>query len=201
MEYPFSIPQEIAKEPICTIFSRDFFLSKKIRFDKYKVEALPFCQNNHITLEKLFEVLPIRAFCRHLVKDILTEKQAQWFALDCAKFALPCFEYVYPYDDRVRNHINLSEQYLLGKVDIGTLIIKRATVDISVGHAANAVYAARTARNTLHTSIACAACDAAVAAADAHAASSVRAAADATQDDFKPFVENWLKNLLKHQNN
>jgi hypothetical protein len=183
MQYPFSIPSQIAKEPIQTIFSRDYILANKGLYVK-EPNKLPFNQEGDITLEELFEVLQINEFCKFFT-IVLNKKQAQWFALDCAKFAWPYFEKVYPNIHSVRKCIEANEQYLLGNIDIEVLssAIKAVRLRDAAYYAAYAAYAAFAAY-------------AAYAADDA-----AYAAADATQDDFKPFVKNWLKNLLNHQKN
>jgi hypothetical protein len=205
MKHPFSLPQEIAQEPIQTIFSRK--KAKKWCYDKTQVNVLPFDQDGNITLEELFKVLPIRVFCLRFAYNTLTEKQAQWFAFDCAKFVLPYFENVYPNIHSVRKCIEVNEQYLLGNVDIKVLISAINTVNDTADTVVDTVvdtaaYTAADAADAVYYAASAAydAADAYIDGAAADAVNTVIAAHNAT-DDFKPFVENWLKNLLKHQNN
>jgi hypothetical protein len=215
MKHPFSLPQEIAQEPIETIFSREFLIANKGLYVE-EPNNLPFDQEGNITLWKLFEILPIKDFCCFLIHAILNSKQAQWFALNCAEFALPRFEEVYPDDDSLRNCIKMNEKALLGEISTYSVVYcaahfaaaasSRAAADVA--DVADVAYYAAAAAADVSAAADATTCDSAAsaythAAVDAayNAYLAADAAANAAQDSFKPFVKNWLNQLLNHQNN
>ena len=94
-------------------------------------------------------------------------------ALACAELVYPIYETKYPNDDRVKDCIKVTKQYLAGKISKEQLNIKR--------NAAYAVYAAAYAAYAAAAAAAYAAAYAAAAAAAAYAAA-YAAAADAAAD-------------------
>jgi hypothetical protein len=137
------------KKDMTREFTKEFMTSNRGCYSREKMLNVKCVKENNITLENLFNDLPIKDFCWFFVRKCeLTTEQNQRFALHCAKQVLPIFEKAYPKDKRVRECIEATELFLDGKISVEQLEIKRADdddaayVDAAAADAADAAYAA-----------------------------------------------------------
>ena len=172
-----------------TEFTKEFMTSNRGCYSREKMLSVKCVKDNNVTLENLFNDLPIEDFCWFFVyKCELTTEQKQRFALHCAKVVLPIFEKENPNDKRVRECIETTELFLDGKATIEELRIKR---DAAAAAAYYAYYAFYTA---YYAAAAAYAADAKEATEAAYYSTAYYAAyyADA---DFKASVWNYVKTL------
>ena len=126
-----------------TKFSKEYLLDNKGCYNKEQVESLDFDSNNEITLERIFETIPIKHFTWFVSHKIdLTLLQTQLFALSVANFVLPIYEKRYPGDKRVRDCNETTKLYIEGNATIEELREKVAAAYAAAASDADDVYAA-----------------------------------------------------------
>ena len=109
-----------------TEFTKEFMTSNRGCYSREKMLNVKCVEDDNITLENLFNDLPINDFAWFFVRKCeLTLIQKQRFALQCAKVVLPIFEKYNPNDKRVRECIDATGLFLDGKLTKDELIIKR----------------------------------------------------------------------------
>lgn len=173
-----------------TEFTREFMTSNRGCYSREEMLEVKCVKDNNITLENLFNDLPIKDFCWFLVyKCKLTTEEIQRFALHCAKSVLHIFEKEYPNDKKVRKCLEVSELYLDGKATIEELRIRRKGATVSY-YAYTSGYAYSAATNAA-TNAAHAAASAAYNAAY-NATRVAYAAYAASADNFKKTVWNYV---------
>lgn len=122
-----------------------------------------FTNNNEITLEGLFNSLPIKDFCWAVINSCeLSSIEKKQLVLHCAEFVAPLYRQSFPKDNRVDDCLQATKDFLSGKTSKEILIKNRdAAADASNTAGAYAVYG--TATSAAYT----AACSVATAAATA----------------------------------
>ena len=125
-------------------FTKEFMTSNRGCYSREKMLNVKCVEDDNITLENLFNDLPIKDFCWFLVKKCeLTLIEKQRFALHCATQVLPIFEKEHPKDKRVRECIEAINLFLDGKITKKKLIDKRRGAYDATAYAAYAAaYAA-----------------------------------------------------------
>ena len=173
-----------------TEFTREFMTSNRSCYSRDEMLNVKCVKDNNITLENLFNDLPIKDFCWFFIrKSELTTEQKQRFALHCAKSVLHIYEKEYPNDNRVRECLEVNELYLDGKATIEDLILKRNDSD-DVVDADVAVYSAAAASDAAATVYS----SSAVYSAAAYSADADAADADAAYSAFRETVWDFVCN-------
>jgi len=107
-------------------FTRKFMTSNRGCYSREQMLNVKCVKENNITLENLFNDLPIKDFCWFFVRKCeLTIEQKQRFSLHCAKSVLYIFEKEHPKDKRIRECIDAKEQYIDGNITKEELEIKQ----------------------------------------------------------------------------
>ena len=171
-----------------TEFTKEYMTSNRGCYSRDEMLSVKCVKENNITLENLFNDLPIKDFCWFLIRKCdLTLEQKQRFALHCAKQVLPIFEKEYPNDLRVRECVEATGLFLDGKITREELIEKRDAASAASAYSVYAAYAAADAAVYYATADYYTAADAAVYAADA--------AVFADKEAFKKSVWNYVLTL------
>ena len=163
-------------------FDKSYYLSHRGCYEREKMKGL-VDNNPHSTLQEFLNwdisIKDKFYFVRNYTE--LTTKQKQLLALMCAKVSLEIYENKYPYDKRVRECIEATEQFIGGNITREQLIEKRsaayaadaadaayadAAAAYAAAYAADAAYAAAYAADAAAAYAAYAAYAAVVAAAD-----------------------------------
>lgn len=122
-------------------FTKEYMTSNRGCYSREKMLNVKCVKEDNITLENLFNDLPIRDFCWFLVRKCeLTLLEKRDFAIHCAKQVLPIYEKQYPNDSRVRECIEATELFISGDITADVLRGKRHAV--AVAYADAAAYAA-----------------------------------------------------------
>jgi hypothetical protein len=126
-----------------TEFTKEYMTSNRGCYSREKMLNVKCVKEDNITLENLFNDLPIKDFCWFLIRKCdLTLIQKQRLALNCAKQVLPIYQKQCPKDNRVKECIKATELYLDDKISLDDLRIKRTSADAALSTAADAAYAA-----------------------------------------------------------
>jgi hypothetical protein len=119
-------------------FSKQYVLDNKGCYDTEQVESLPFDKSNTITLEKLFEVLPIKDFCWWLVKKCdLTDEQKKAFVINNLLLVKTDYEQIDSKRQPILDYINLVYGYLNGDITKEKYYASYSAAYSSFNYAAN----------------------------------------------------------------
>lgn len=104
-----------------TNFDLNYIFNNLHCYPPSELVELPFEKDN-INLETLFEILPIKNFCRFLVnKCKLTTTEQQLFSLSCATFVLPIYQNKYHNCTILLDSIKSIKGFLEGTVTLDSL--------------------------------------------------------------------------------
>ena len=99
-------------------FSKQYILENKGCYNADQVNDLPFDNNNEITLETLFETIPIKDFCWFLAKKCdLTKSEKTLFVLNNLLFVKTDYEQRVDKKEAIEKYIHLVYDYLNGDID------------------------------------------------------------------------------------
>ncbi len=186
----------IKEKRIKKTFTKEYILSNKGCFKREQVLELPFIDNKRITLKNLYNGLDLNSFFWFMTRKCnLSREQLVSFAVHCAELVLPIYEKRYPGDSRVKDCIQATKDYQLGKITLVGLREKRSdaayAADAATAAADAAAYAA-TATATAYAAYAAYAYAYAAATATAYTAAT---AADAADAEFKAKVWQYIKGM------
>ena len=117
-------------------FTKQYLIDNRGCYELSQVEALLCINNESITLNDLFNELPIKDFFWWLIRKCdLTESQKISFAVHCAEQVLPLFEAKFPNDFRVRECLEATKKFFSGEITKEELEVKRKAADAAAADA------------------------------------------------------------------